>query len=783
MPKRFISALIVFSLLFPDVARCGSFFGKEQPDTSEEEGERSHLTVQRRSIDSQDTPRAGQALRINEDPTPPQWSSIQGAEGTRGDPPKRHSTQITQTQQGHQTVCGQPKQDPDAFSFLSQDFQTVAQGLSLTEFIGGPPDGSDSDSIQIGNPSLLDEGGSGDEKSEKNSKGQVPVDGDSKEEEGQEGAGPTPEEIAQINDYNQQSWKQLTDVQKGSLTGGELRAFFNPTDEAGTSKRASLYDSSSPLVTSEKNKELEDLVLLPGNGAPSISPETEEFLRYVKVRVIDGKLNWKQILGIVGGMATGGFLGANIVIIFSKDVFESMKKLGIPIGTLEVVLLIAVMPVTFGLDAASRTSSLLIALLGDNTNFFSIQKSLRHRSALVLSKICFYAGAFGAGLLPAYYLYNGLCRFLSYGNYWLCSAKDPDQASALTYLVFGITCLVFDTTLHYGHQLAHHAQRWINDYFFRQMRASTGVSLAEDKRQIYLTAFKEQMKLIDQVSKNKLAKLYHKTFMNDANTSDSIPNLTVNQALKVLQEFQNFYHQHKAFLKPEVQASWKKTVASWVGWAGTFLASSGRHLVFWYAVDELLKSLPAHHGFPEGARLAISVILGGLIGGLIQGGIEYDAIKRTMYDMVGGRKISEPTSCGLLRRGMMAFNAVTGAISTLPYLFAGLSFARKAMWPSWARILVFVPFGFADALNNATAYHDSFLDILNAFENLRCRCCGLPSTNRQRDRLINVAYKIRHLFKELRPEVLEEVDQMLKDPQRTLQKDDLKMISLDGDEV
>lgn len=775
MPKRFISALIVFSLLFPDVARCGSFFGKEQPDTSEEEGERSHLTVQRRSIDSQDTPQAGQDLRINDDPTSPQWSPIQGAEGTRGgNPPKRHSTQIPQTQQGHQTEkaplipSGQPNQDSGAFPFLSQDFETVAQGLSLTEFIGGTLDGSDSDSIQIGNPSLLEEGGSGNAKSKKASKGQVPVDDDSKEEEGQEGAAPTPEEIAQINDYNQQSWKQLTDMQKGSLTGGELRAFSNPTDEAGTPKRASLYDSSSPLVTPEKNKELEDLILLPGNGAPSISPETEEFLRYVKVRVVDGKLNWKQILGIVGGV----LLGIGVIYLLMQTIDMSLwsskgllEILGIPnsVAIFIFASMFGILPPVF--DTASRTTSIYIEYGEDTKEPFCVQKSSQHKRTLALAKASLYFAALLAGFLPVLYFLNLSTR--------LHSSFDP-FFFALPMMVLPVTVDIF---LHYGHQLSHHATHWINNYFSPPLKEKSSLSVAEAKQQNYLKELKNLKWVIYEGEQNDMVPLYEGVFSKNVSHINN-----TETALHTLKALEAFYHQHINKFKPQDPQEWKKTAASWVGWSLALLATPVRHLVFWYAVDE---AFAGFSGISETLLVSLGVILGGIIAGFIQGFIEKDAAEQTAYDILWGKKIPNGSSHYPLRVAIRIWDYFCGFTLSLPYFLVGVEVFNKlkwlSSWPLWARLLAFVPFGIADTLNNTVAFHDSNLNILNGFDSAMSYCYAFEGY--KRDKLIRMTRQLRRLFKELRPEVLEEVDQMLKDPQRTLQRDDLKMISLDGDEV
>ncbi len=69
----------------------------------------------------------------------------------------------------------------------------------------------------------------------------------------------------------------------------------------------------------EEVAEFDGFLVVPLNQTLNLSPETQDFLRHVKVRIIDGKLNRKQILGFLGGRS--GRLGVAwpwMVIMFDS---------------------------------------------------------------------------------------------------------------------------------------------------------------------------------------------------------------------------------------------------------------------------------------------------------------------------------------------------------------------------------------------------------------------------------------------------------------------------------
>jgi hypothetical protein len=409
-------------------------------------------------------------------------------------------------------------------------------------------------------------------------------------------------------------------------------------------------------------------------------------------------------------------------------------------------------------------------LLSDNVHDFSIQKSIKHRIVLYLSGGSLYASAFAAGWLPAYYFYNALCY--DGDTFYNCSLYDLDS------LITGITTLVLDTTLHYGHQLSHHAKHWIDHYFARQLWQNTTFSSAEITRQHYLQQFKDIQQLIDRSSAAKRADLYKEVVRNSA-TQETDP---MKEVLHVLQELQRFHQQHKHYLKPEEPSQWKKTVSSGTGWIGMLAASVGRHLTFWHAVDELLETLE-HAGYISGVtRSALSVIFGGIIAGLVQGWIEKDAIQSTVYNMLGGHKITEATSHGLLRQGIRIYNSFVGACATIPYMLVGFNmiegchsdFTRPGGkhcawdWSLPALYLTLVPFGWANALNEGQAFNNSILKIVSAFDSLVSYC--YPFEGYKRDKLMDIVTQLRELFKELHPDVLEAVDKLLNPDQPTDQR-------------
>lgn len=526
-------------------------------------------------------------------------------------------------------------------------------------------------------------------------------------------------------------------------------------------KRRSLTAGAS-AINFEKEEMGDFVVVVASPKSPLLTPEVEAFLTHVKVRVVDGKLNWKQILGILGGPAVGAVMGYPLLIIFYND----FLMMFVNDSDVLTMILTSALPITLAvldLDAVSRIASLFAELLQDNTSLFIIQKSARHQISFYLSGGCLYAGAFVAGVLPAYYLYKMLCQKFSIGDktFDTCSPDDDFYQFNMAILVTGSFCLVLDTTLHYGHQLSHQAKRWIDHYFFRQLRENALFSSAEITRQRYLQQFKEIQKLIDRSSPVKHADLYKEVVRNNAMQETDI---TVKEALHVLQKLQQFHQQYKYYLTPEEPSHWRKTVSSWIGWGKAIGAGLGRHPIFWYAVDEVLEGL----GMPLGwIRSTLSIIFGGIIAGLVQGVIEKDAIQQTVYDMLGGRNITEATSHEFLRRGIMVCNSLLGVCATFPYLWVGFNLIRGCnytecgwQWPRWAQVLTLTSFGVANALNEGRAFNDSILNIVNGFDSLISYC--YPFEGYKRDKLMRITVQLRDLFKKLRPDVLEAVDQLLK---------------------
>lgn len=72
-----------------------------------------------------------------------------------------------------------------------------------------------------------------------------------------------------------------------------------------------------------------------------------------------------------------------------------------------------------------------------------------------------------------------------------------------------------------------------------------------------------------------------------------------------------------------------------------------------------------------------------------------------------------------------------------------------------------IPFVIADSFNNATAFNQSYGNLISAFDSAVSYVH--PLTGYKRDKLLRMTRQLRRLFKGLRPDVLEAVDQQLKE--------------------
>jgi len=594
----------------------------------------------------------------------------------------------------------------------------------------------------------------------------------------------------------------------------------NKMDELG-GKVFNLSRQPSLVLNEEEYHESNHIYSIIADDAPlTLSPETQAFLQYVKIKIADGTLNWKQKAGIMGGIVTGASVAWPLMVIIFDGLlppymgyiynyyccihkslpdpsllaaqFENFNKY------LNFYSMMGVVGLPMAVDAASRTATILSDLTAENTCSFSIQKNKNHQIALLCAKGSIYFGAFTTGFLPVYYLYDSL--FGCNNNIYILSYNPPlynFTASADIFLnisveinspdfknctlqrdllplgnklLFGIGSpfLFFDTFLQYGYLLSAYTMRKIDAYFLSEMRTSACLSPVEATRQGYLSQFKGLKRIIDELDEGALDDLYSNVFVQDAEREDqnieiSFEEQTQNEAIRILKAFNALHHQHKS-LKEEEPEVWKKTWASNIGWAIPLLATFGRTVIFQYAIEELFKTLSF-----EGTGISIfSGCLGGIFANVSQGLIEKEAVEEGIYDLLRGKKIPHGNSHTTLRTGLKIWDYIYGVIQTLPYLVAGyyatvvgtgpVSYDDFTSIQPW-QILFLINFGLADAFNNAIAFHDSNFNVVNAFDSTMSY--WEPSEEYKRDKLIRMTRQLRNLFKEIRPDVLQTVDQLL----------------------
>lgn len=732
MLKKFISYLIIFSILYADTAHCGGLWGKEAPEDNEEPHQ---VTVKRK-------------------PQP-------------------------QNKTGKSVDEGKTLRNPTESKKISKlNFQAIAtasQGESLNQFAGG------SSLSSLSN--LTDLSDNEEESSATDDETKILIGRDKREAHPHQGD-PEPDSSSEQNQKKDKGKGVKKTMAPAAVSDYSIPQHkrkvttFRVNDEGENTEEEALssQDVSDEQVLAHvqnwlKKNPTKQAVLLALSSLDDRSA-TKKCLNYIQERIIQGKLNRKQMAVVLLGLGTGTGVGvvtvANLIGLWFANFDISMKAFSwlydhnLDRNALAATLVISTVS-SLAVDAASRTTSLLVDFVGDRIQLFSIKKTNNHDRALVFSKICLYVGSAIPSLLPAYYLYK---FFVCYGDN-KCECHECKKFS--NELVFQVlfASIVIETTLHYGHQLSHHVEQWINNYFFSKMQDGLPLSNTEMLRQKYLRKFQDLKRIIYGLEADELSKLYAEVFNQNmkpaaGSSEKELENLNITEVMRILRLFKAFHKNHHKGLAPKDPEVLKKTVSSWTGWGLTLLATTGRHLAFWYAVDEILEPLQAEYGLPHGTRDALSIVFGGVIGGLIQGFIERDAIAEATYDMLRGKKIPTASSHYPLRLLIKAWDYFGSAICTLPIILAGMhamDIRYWPHWPAWAKITCLIPLGLADMFNNAKAFHDSNLAVLNATDSAISYC--YPFEGYKRDKLIRITRQLRRLFKELEPSVLEALDQLI----------------------
>lgn len=728
MLKKFLSVLLILSILFPDIAHCGGVWGRENREDD------AHCITKRQTTD---------------------FSDSATGEWTEGTPLVQEGRGGINSSDTFSSELPTPSGSFDFHAF-SQDPQE--KNLASWARERRTESSNHEEEQKVGGLTLLE---TSDEEDLTQGIDHIVLDGAGLPQSPYPSASEKWLKIDPTNEKRSSLNAQRTSINQGSGNQDELTEFVVVSQEL-----------PSPLSFDE---------LLSSLKVSDLAPEVQEFLRYVKVRVVDGKLNWKQGLGIFGGLATGASSAFTLITLFAweAEIAVSIAKTGAPYDfsvfedLMKVVEAAVYIYVPFAiLETISRTSSFFIEALADNINLFLTKKTLKNRMALGLSKLCLYGGSFITGLLSAYYIF---LQKIVFGEYFDERNEENFTFTPLDILIWtGVVALVLDTTLHYGHQLSHYAESWLNAYFNHKIREESLLTVTEKIRKRYLSTFTELKKFLYRLDKGETNRLYEAIFDNSISSQKKVfgqenEELNIKEALYIIDIFVNFHRFHHNTFIFDSSQSWKENIASKVGWCLSLLASVGRHIVFWQAFYEVLETITLELGVVnlEPLKMPLSIILGGCIAGLTQGFIEKDATQKAVYDMLGGETISKATSHGFLRRSIMLWNSVLGTIGITPYITAGLYItyqcyyeeSHEICWPLWARIACFVPFGLAHAYTRTQSFHDSILNILNGFDSLMSYC--YPFQGYKRDKLIRMTRELHKLFKNLDTDVLETVDQLL----------------------
>lgn len=550
----------------------------------------------------------------------------------------------------------------------------------------------------------------------------------------------------------------------------------------GASTLDDIQPAPLPQGSSQAEEDLEARrTTLPASSFVDLSEDVKQFLLYLKDRVIDGKRNKKQIVGAFAGLLTGVAVSIPLMVLFGNGLIEFLNKTYNPqpysgsSNFLDVFVsnlisdLFSVdngmggeisyffMGPTLGLDAASRADLILSQLFRSNSHLFSRQKTNSHVRTLYIAKGALYFGALVAATLPAYYCYlikDNIDNLIDPSNE---SDYDGPYSNTQVNIEFGIFSffLVLDTVLQYGHQLSGDAERRINSYFFRKMKMELPLSPAEVKRREYLRQFKNLKRIIYILDDAQLDTLYKNIFAKIKKREGSelkLEDLKIEEALCILHVLQAFHSRHRNNLESEVLNTWP----SRIGFGTALISTFGRSFIFWFVMKSLIEDMEmrGYIDISEIGKQILAVVFGGIIASLVQGTIEKEAVQETFIK----NKIPEATSHLPLRMGLNIWHYLLfGPFNTLPYFITGLLATES--WPSWLRLVTLGPFVIADSFNNATTFNHSYEHVIDSADSAVSYI--YPSSGYKKDKLLRIVRELRRLFKNLRPDVLEAVDQEL----------------------
>ncbi len=494
-----------------------------------------------------------------------------------------------------------------------------------------------------------------------------------------------------------------------------------------------------------------------------IDPGVLAFLLYAKNYINDGKFTLKQgLIGGFGGTLIGVGVGNGMTAIF----LDGMSSLG---GNKfnEVMKDVAISnafithtAVSLGFDSVFRNVMIIGDLVGPSMEEFSIpaykikikQITIDPRKcALVLA----YAGAGVAASLPVYYLWKIEQEDIK----WDEENNSPQTKNR--YLTF-FYCLAFPLWLDSLFANGRAVKKWVDQKFKESLIAKTYVgahlSNINNIRLKKLSLFKDLHFLFKILPDDDINNIYERVLtkgLDIKSNGSHIPDdmIKATEALQTLKVLDGIYQEYE--IPVDIKKYWKKTTAEVLGWIIPGLATVGRSYVFYYIIQELLNGI----GLPYGvANTVLSAIFGGAIASTFQGKVEKDAVEEGVYDLLQGEEAEGATSHNCIRNTARkigkGYDYIQGAWNTLPYILVGI--AATSDWPTALQVLTLFFFGLADMFSNTMAFHESYGGAIQGAESLISYKYASPTY--KRNKLRRLVQRYSKAFETMSPEVLMKVN-------------------------
>ncbi len=479
------------------------------------------------------------------------------------------------------------------------------------------------------------------------------------------------------------------------------------------------------------------------------------FLRFGKKHINEGSFTWKQIVlaSTLGGYIAYGVAKGMIPIlgVGLRDLGKNVRR-ALTLSETWTTLFGIHTGVTLGIDAASRNMRTLAAIAAPSPEGCSIpaKKMKIWKFELDPHKAIIggvYMGGAVAGLLPAFYLWE-----VEKGN--IVHVPSIREATFI-YIGCFAPALFLDALFTNAramqawldekltHRLIHHA-------FGEETRLSP-THLARTQT---LQDLKGLERLFRDAPDSDIHDYYEQVLrhgFNIQNNKVDIPedNISAAETLRTLAVLKKIHRTSE--IPEEAKDTWKNTTATVLGRGIPGLATVARTLVFYTMIYSLLEDAELSI---EWLKIGLAAVFGGGVAASFQGRVEVDTVTAGVYEALLGEETEGDArqSClgkGLRRAGKL-YGFAQGVWNTLPYVLVGMK--ATSGW-SVALLIATLPFfGIADMFNNGMSFNDSYGGVINSAESVLSYKYETAHYKRQKLRRMTRDYK--DIIAKMPPDVL-----------------------------